>query len=190
MGLLGGSFNPAHLAHLAIADAASREFSLDRVVFIPGRQPPHKDPADLAPAEDRYLMLVLAVAGRPDFSVSRFELDRSGTTYTAETMEHFKREYSGADLFFIAGADSILELDTWKNPERLFELGRVVGVVRPGYPASDTPDVAERVEWLVMTPLDITSTDIRHRVREGRPIADLVPLGVLEYITETGLYKG
>lgn len=190
LGLLGGSFNPVHLAHLAIADEARQRYSLDHVIFVPGGQPPHKDAVELAPAEDRYLMTVLAVADRPEFSVSRYELDKAGPSYTVETMEHYKSECPDAQLFFIAGTDSILELDTWHEPERIFELGVLIGVVRPGYTGEQAPDVAAGVEWLDMAPLDITSTDIRRRVRNGQPIDNLVPFGVLEYITETGLYKG
>jgi nicotinate-nucleotide adenylyltransferase len=190
LGLLGGSFNPFHNAHLALADAARDRFNLDQVTFVPAGQPPHKEAEELAPPEDRYLMTILGVADRADFSVSRFELDKTGPSYTVETMEYFHTVNPRAELFFIVGADSVLELDTWRDPARIFTLGTLVAAVRPGYTDEKAPAVAAPTVWMDMPQLDITGTDIRRKVRVGEPIDDLVPPGVLEYIQDTGLYKG
>jgi nicotinate-nucleotide adenylyltransferase len=190
LGLMGGSFNPIHYGHLAAAEEAIAEFNLDKIIFIPCGQPPHKDGRGLAAAEDRYLMTALAIADDPRFEVSRYEIEKPGASYTVDTMRHFKEELPDAELYFITGADSIEELDTWHDPERLFDYGHLIGATRPGYTVDRAPKVAERVIWMEIPALGISATDIRKRLAENLPVTNLLPAGVLEYIRSRGLYQG
>ena len=140
---MGGSFNPIHNAHMVAADEAVSQFGLDEIVFVPCGVPPHKPTVELAPAEDRYLMTVIAVRDCPAYSVSRFEVDGPEPAFTIDTMRHFKKERPDAELFFITGADSIEELDTWREPEKIFEIGTLIAATRPGYTVEKAPAVAE-----------------------------------------------
>ena len=190
LGLMGGTFNPVHYGHLTAAQEAADRFGLERVIFIPCGIPPHKDVKDLAPAIDRFLMTVLAIADNPSFDVSRYEIDKDEPSYTVATMAHFAAEYPDSELFFITGADSVLELGTWHEPERVFEFGNLIGVTRPGYTVDKAPDVAARVIWMEMPAIGVSATDIRTRVREGRPFDYLTPPAVVSYIENRYLYKG
>jgi nicotinate-nucleotide adenylyltransferase len=190
VGLMGGSFNPIHNAHMAAADEAVSRFELDEVIFIPCGIPPHKTAQELAPAEDRYLMTVIAINDCPAYSVSRYEIDKPEPGYTVETMRHYKQDKPEAELFFITGADSIEELETWREPERIFDYGTLIAATRPGYTVEKAPPVAEKVVWMEIPPIGISATDIRQRLRDGLPVEHLMPPGVLEYISKQGLYKG
>lgn len=187
---MGGSFNPIHNAHMVAADEAVSQFGLDEIVFVPCGVPPHKPTVELAPAEDRYLMTVIAVRDCPAYSVSRFEVDGPEPAFTIDTMRHFKKERPDAELFFITGADSIEELDTWREPERIFEIGTLIAATRPGYTVEKAPAVAKPVVWMEIPPIEISATDIRERIRKGLPVRHFMPPGVLEYICKQGLYKG
>ncbi len=189
LGVMGGTFDPIHLGHLIIASEALHTFDLDRMVFMPTGHPWQKQ-ARSSP-EDRYLMTVLGTAGNPRFAVSRMELDRVGPTYTADTMQQL-RDFHGAqtELFFVAGADAVLKLGTWERIESLAALAEIVAVTRPGFPLEGL--VAEptwpRIQTMMTPGLDISSTDIRLRASQGRPIDYLVPAEVVAYIREHGLY--
>ncbi|MDQ3956235.1 MAG: nicotinate-nucleotide adenylyltransferase [Actinomycetota bacterium] len=189
LGVMGGTFDPIHVGHLVIASEALYELDLDRMMFTPTGQPWQKKL--YSDSEDRYMMTVLGAGGNPRFTVSRMELDRVGPTYTADTMEALK-EFHGpeVELFFVAGADAALRLGTWKGIERLVDLAEVVAVARPGHDLGDfKPEVGwPRVRVMKTPGLDISSTDIRERVREGRPIDYLVPAPVARFIRERGLY--
>lgn len=186
---MGGTFDPIHLGHLIIASEALHALGLDRIVFMPTGRPWQKK--SYSDSEDRYLMTVLGAEGNPRFAVSRMELDRVGPTYTADTMQAL-RDFHGdeVDLYFVAGADAVLKLGTWERIEALGELAAVVAVGRPGFDiASFHPEPSwPRIIDLATPGLDISSTDIRQRVREGRPIDYLVPAPVVSYIREHGLY--
>jgi nicotinate-nucleotide adenylyltransferase len=190
LGLMGGSFNPIHNGHLAAAEEAIAKFNLDKVIFIPCGQPPHKDENALASAEDRYLMTAIAIANDPRFTVSRYEIDKPGASYTVDTMRHYKEETPDAELYFITGADSVQELETWREPERIYDYGYLIGATRPGYTVDRAPKVAERVIWMEIPALDISATEIRRRLRENLPVTNLMPAGVLEYIRSRRLYQG
>lgn len=189
LGVMGGTFDPIHLGHLIIASEALHFLELDRIVFMPTGQPWQKQ-AHSNP-EHRYLMTVIGISGNPRFAVSRMELDRVGPTFTADTMRQL-RDFHGPDtsMFFIAGADAVLKLGTWERIESLGELAEVVAVTRPGFgleglePRPEWPNIRE----LPVPGIDISSTDVRARVREGRPIDYMVPAGVVSYIREHGLY--
>jgi nicotinate-nucleotide adenylyltransferase len=191
VGVMGGTFDPLHVGHLVIASEALYEFRLERVTFMPTGQPWQK--RSYSDPEDRYLMTVLGTSGNPRFTVSRMELDRTGPTYTADTMRELKSFHGpDAELFFIVGADAVLKLGTWERIENLREQANVIAVTRPGF---DIDNFTAEKSWpevsvLASPPIDVSSTEIRTRVREGRPIDYLVPADVVAYIKEQGLYVG
>jgi nicotinate-nucleotide adenylyltransferase len=199
IGILGGSFNPIHNGHLAMAEAALRAHGLDRVIFVPAGRPPHKR-SDLAPAADRLEMVRLATRGREGVEASGIEIERPGTSYTVDTLEAFRALYPGAELYFIIGEDSVPELPGWREPARILALARIVAVNRPGPPATFKPeafpgvprDVIDRLEKdrVRMTPSPIESTRIREAVERGEPISAWVPGAVEAYIRRQGLYRG
>jgi len=183
VGVFGGTFDPVHVGHLAIASAALESVPLDRVLFVLARRSPLKDRAPVAPESDRLAMLRLAVAEEPRFAVSRVELDREGPSYTVETLE----QLAGPDeLFLILGADALVDLGRWHRPERISELATIVVAARPGAPAAKAADR----RLLVDTPLcDISSRELRARAARGRSLRYLVPNTVWRYIEERGLYR-
>mgnify|MGYP001765503417 CR=1 FL=1 len=190
VGVLGGTFDPVHHGHLAAASEVAHRLSLDEVVFVPAGQPWQKPRPDLSPAEDRYLMTVAATAADPRFRVSRVDVDRDGPSYTVDTLGDLRAEYTAAgidaELFFITGADALAGLPTWHRADELAALARFVGVTRPGHALVD-PAAVDAV--LVDIPsLDISSTELRARVRSGAPIRYLVPAAVEAYVVEHGLY--
>ncbi|MEM2661517.1 MAG: nicotinate-nucleotide adenylyltransferase [Nitrososphaeria archaeon] len=197
IGLMGGTFNPIHIGHLVTAEEAFYQFKLDEIIFIPSGKPPHKTDGDIAPAEDRYLMTVIATASNPHFTVSRIEIDRVGPSYTVDTLREMKKIYGEeTELFFITGADAIIEILTWKDPEIIADLCEFIAATRPGYSLRKFEELhlvgnkkLPKVHFMEIPALAISSTDIRKRVKEGRPIKYLVPEGVAEYLTKRGLYR-
>ncbi len=200
LGLLGGSFNPIHTAHLRMAAAAREALRLDRVIFIPARMPPHKRSGDLAPESDRLEMARLAVAAEPACEVSDIEMRRPGPSYTIDTIEALRRASApGDELFFLIGADTLLELPMWRQIGRLAALCKFTPMARPGVPPPDGGALADAVgreeaqailaRAVPLPPLDISSSDIRRRVAEGRPIGGLTPPAVEDYIRRRGLYR-
>ncbi|MCA1832707.1 MAG: nicotinate-nucleotide adenylyltransferase [Actinomycetota bacterium] len=196
VGVMGGTFNPIHYGHLVTAEEALVAFDLEQVVFVPAGHPWQKDQDEVAPAEDRYLMTVIATATNDKFHVSRIEIDRPGPTYTIDTLRGLKETLGGdAELWFISGADGILNIITWKDPEAVLREARFIAATRPGYDLDrlekELPSGFEdRVSILEIPALAISSTDIRRRVRERRPLRYLVPEGVARYIEKRGLYGG
>jgi nicotinate-nucleotide adenylyltransferase len=191
---MGGTFDPIHNGHLVTAEEALWQFELDEVLFLPTGQPWMKDDRDVTPAEQRYLMTIVATASNPRFGVSRLEVEREGPTYTVETLRDLRDEYGpDIDLFFITGADAMLEILRWKDPEEVLELAHVIAATRPGYDLSELEETAPvqhpNVSFMTIPALAISSTDIRSRVREGRPIRYLLPEGVQTYIEKAGLYR-
>lgn len=190
---MGGTFNPVHYGHLVTAEEALIGFDLDEVIFVPAGHPWQKDQSDVAPPEDRYLMTVIATATNERFSVSRIEIDRPGSTYTIDTLRALRSELGDVELWFITGADGILNILTWKDPEAVLREARFIAATRPGYDLDrlekELPrGMEDRVSILEIPALAISSTDIRRRVREQRPIRYLVPEGVARYIEKRGLY--
>ena len=192
LGVMGGTFDPIHHGHLLTAEEALQQFELDEVVFVPTGQPWMKEDRSVSPAEDRYLMVVVATASNPRFSVSRLEIEREGPTYTVETLRELKESRGDVDLHFVTGADAMLEILQWKDPEEALELAHFIAATRPGYDLTqfeqDAPGSDPRVTVMTIPALAISSTDIRERVRAGRPIRYLVPEGVQTYIEKAGLY--
>lgn len=192
VGVLGGSFNPPHLGHLVIASEACYQLGLGQVVFVPAADPPHKTVADATPAEVRVEMTRLAIAGDERFSVSTVELDRS-LRYTVDMLRALAEVYEGAELVFIMGSDSLLQFESWHEPQAILELCRLAVAVRPGDDERRLDEVAaslgRRAAFVLRTPLiAVSSTELRGRVRMGMPLTYLVPRAVEEYVRRHELY--
>ncbi len=201
LGVMGGTFDPIHYGHLFAAEEAAYRFELERVLFIPVGVPPHKATGESLPAEERYRMTAIAVEGNPRFEASRFELERPGKSFTIDTMRELRDTFpAGTQLFFIVGSDSILDIKTWKQPAQLLEEFPMVVATRPGYDLHHIDEVLpDGVKWVdesgshvmvVEIPgLDISSTEIRRRVSQGRPTRYMLPEAVRLYIDEKGFYR-
>jgi nicotinate-nucleotide adenylyltransferase len=190
IGLIGGTFDPIHVAHLIIAEAALEALSLREIVFVPAARPPHKDDDSVTPVEHRLEMVRLAIEGNARLTVSDIEARRASPSYTIDTIREIR---SGLDareeIYFIMGADSLVEFFTWKDPEELLGSCRFVVVPRPGVSMGDAdPRILERATVLEAPELAIASRDIRERVRLRRTIRYLVPASVESYISEKKLY--
>jgi nicotinate-nucleotide adenylyltransferase len=188
LGVMGGTFDPIHVGHLVTAEEALHQFALDEVVFVPTGRPWMKEHDVVASADDRYAMTAVGVEPEPRFHVSRLEVDRGGSTYTVDTLRALRDEVPGAELFFITGADAMLEIMRWKEPETVFDLAHFIAATRPGYDVA-TFDAMPDVTVMRIPALAISSTDIRARVHDGRPIRFLVPEGVEAHIRAAGLYR-
>src|SRR5919202_1039567 len=189
IGVMGGTFDPIHHGHLVAASEVAGLFGLDEVVFVPTGQPWQKSEREVSPAEDRYLMTVIATASNPRFSVSRVDIDRGGPTYTIDTLTDLRAQRPEADLFFITGADALNQILSWRDSDRCFELAHFIGVTRPGFTLADG-HLPQGVVSLVEVPaLAISSTGCRDRVERGMPVWYLVPDGVVQYIEKRRLYR-
>jgi nicotinate-nucleotide adenylyltransferase len=191
LGVMGGTFDPIHHGHLVAASEVQSWFDLAEVVFVPTGQPWQKSDRYVSPAEDRYLMTVIATASNPRFSVSRVDIDREGPTYTIDTLRDLRAE-RGADwdLYFITGADALEQILTWRNVGELFDLAHFVGCTRPGHTLSTEGLPDGQVSLVEVPALAISSSECRDRVRMGEPIWYLVPDGIVQYISKRRLYSG
>ncbi len=200
IGILGGTFDPIHVGHLAIAEEAHEALGLARILFVPASVPPFRPVDSVAPAEDRAAMVGLAIAGNPAFELSRVELGRPGPSYTSDTVEALAEAERAVgrepDLTFILSVETLRELPTWHAPERLLDACRVAVVPREGYPPPDGawlearfPGRADRFVALPGPHLEVSSTDIRARIAAGRSVRYLVPPAVAAYIADHGLYQ-
>ena len=197
VGLIGGSFDPIHVGHTSIAREVQDRLGLSRTVFVPAGEPPHKLDKRLAEPEHRLAMVRLAIARMPQFTVSRIDLDRPGPCFSVDTVRLFQDALGAkAQLYFLIGADSLAELATWYQPRRLLRLCHVVAVERPGYHVARTeyerlfPGAPPVVYIRLRSPVDVSSTDIRRRIGQGRSIHGLVSDAVEQYIQRHGLYRG
>ena len=188
VGIFGGTFDPIHIGHLIIGQEIMLQCALDRVVFMPSGDPPLK--RTMASAEDRAMMVSLAVRDYPGFELSRFELSRPGKSYTIDTLRHLRRNMSeNPKIFLIIGADNAVEMGEWFNPEGVLDLAHVLVAERPGFGRERVdPAFQSRMQFVKTPLLDISSTAIRERVRTRRPISFLVPDAVVDYIRTQGLY--
>ena len=189
IGVMGGTFDPVHHGHLVAASEVAHIFALDEVIFVPTGQPYQKDDRKVSPAEDRYLMTVIATASNPRFSVSRVDIDRPGPTYTIDTLRDL-HEANGpdADLYFITGADALENILTWHDVDTLFSLAHFVGCTRPGHRLTGTGLPDGKVSLVEISALAISSSECRARVGAGEPVWYLVPDGVVQYIAKRHLY--
>ena len=195
LGVMGGTFDPIHHGHLSIASEAAYQFSLDGVLFIPAFIPPHKLDKNRAQSHHRAAMVERAIAENSCFAVSRLELEREGVSYSIDTVNRLLEIYDQAvDIYFIAGADAVLDIQSWMRAEELRERCRFIAACRPGFDLAALDELPlqwrSRIFPLDNPLLDISSTDIRHRVAKGRPIKYLLPEAVEKYIFQQGLYRG
>ncbi len=190
LGILGGTFDPVHLGHLRAAEIARLALELDEVVFVPAGQPPHRG-APQASALDRWTMVCLATAGHAAFQVSDIEINRSGPSYTVDSLSTLAAAYPGGALHLIVGSDTCREMSTWKDLERVLALSRVVVVERPGEEGKPRP-AAELPPWAIRAAglgLAVSATSIRRLVAQGQSVRYLVPDSVAEYIGRRGMYR-
>ena len=202
LGIMGGAFDPIHIAHLVTAQEALYQFKLDEVVFMPSGHPPHKK-RTLAPAEFRYVLTEAATSSHPRFTVSRLEIDRPGVGYTVDTLQYLAGALAAdARLFFVTGADAVLDILTWKDPPRVLQLCTLIAATRPGFdlsrlsavlaslgPGVVGPGPESRVQVMEVPGLDISSSMIRARVAAGIPVRYLVPDSVCQLIEKSGEYR-
>lgn len=196
IGIMGGTFDPLHYGHLVAAEMARYAFDLEKVVFIPTGNPPHKVGRKITSAEARFQMVSLATEDNAFFEVSRIEIERPGHSYTVDTLRDLKRLYSGSELYFITGSDAFREIFTWKDVEEILRLSHFIGASRPGFDPEEFlhdiqreyPKFFERMHLLEVPALAISSTDIRSRVKRGQSIRYLLPESVRLFIEENGLY--
>ncbi|MFD1366701.1 nicotinate-nucleotide adenylyltransferase [Actinoplanes sichuanensis] len=188
VGIMGGTFDPIHHGHLVAASEVQARFDLDEVMFVPTGQPYEK--GRVSPAEDRYLMTVVATASNPRFHVSRADMDRDGPTYTVDTLRDMRAVYGqSAELYFITGADALARIMSWKDALTMLGLAHFIGVTRPGFELSNEHLPADSVTLVEVPAMAISSSDCRKRVAAGLPVWYLVPDGVVQYINKRGLYR-
>lgn len=196
IGVLGGTFDPPHIGHLVIAQEVWWRLGLDKVLFVPAGEPWHKAGEEVTPAHHRETMVRLAIAGDPRFELSRVDLQRPGPTYTVDTLTELRQIYPpGTEFYFILGTDALAQLPSWRSPERLIELARLVVVPRPGFEGVDLrllevqiPGLERAVEFVEIPRVGISSSEIARRLAMGGPVRYLVPDPVYEYIKAHKLY--
>lgn len=198
LGIFGGSFDPIHYGHLLLAETCREQNCLDQVIFMPAAVPPHKI-RTMTPPEARIEMLELALGGHPAMHVSTLEVERGGVSYTVETLTRLRQDYPDEKLFFLMGADSLEDLPTWREPERICELAVPLVVRRAGAAEPDFGKLAHLVDaerlgkirecQVTMPVMELSSTDIRQRVAADKSIRYRTPRGVEMYIRENGLYS-
>lgn len=190
MGIFGGTFDPIHFGHLILAEELKEELSLNKVIFVPSANPPHKENPHLSEAKDRLMMTQIAIQHNPFFVLSDLELKKGGKSYTIETVNQFKDLYPKSELYLLLGSDVLRELHLWREPKRIFEQIKVVIAKRPGFDKIDPQNsYVKKSQVIPINGLNISSTQIREKVRAGKSIRYLVPPGVEEFIQAKSLYK-
>lgn len=195
IGIMGGTFDPIHYGHLIAAQEAYHEFQLDKVIFMPTGTPPHKTRVDILDSRQRYVMTLMAIADNEAFEISDMEVKRKTPSYTVETLRKLKKIYPASDLYFITGADAVIEILTWKEPQELASLTNFVAASRPGFSLKRFRELIKKIKpapkvfGLEIPALAISSSDIRQRVSQGKPIRYLLPNKVWRYIYSKGFYK-
>ncbi len=195
--LMGGTFDPIHYGHLVVAEEVRQQFALPKVLFIPAARPPHKAGKIISEPEHRVQMTKLATASNPYFDVSTLEVERQGLSYTVDTVKEIKRMYGVKRIYFITGADAVLEILSWKEADTLLGLCTFIAATRPGYDLHQLADilkllpkeVLKNIVPLEVPALSISSSNIRKRVRENKSIKYLLPESVEEYIVKTKIYQ-
>lgn len=198
IGIMGGTFDPVHYGHLLIAEDIGDKFNLNKIIFIPSGMPPHKDNSGMVSVKDRFAMVCEAIKTNNRFEVSAIETERKGYSYTVDTLKQLKEIYKDdTELFLITGADVIPEIQTWKSYKELFALCQLITVMRPGYEKEKLDNQIQylkseynaRINLADSILIDISSTNIRQRLKQNRSIKYLVPESVETYIVKNGLYE-
>jgi nicotinate-nucleotide adenylyltransferase len=192
LGVFGGTFDPVHIGHLLLADVALGDAGLDRILFVPAAAPPHKPGGAVSPAGVRLEMLQAAIAGHPGFEASGLELERTGPSYTADTLAGLAADprWAGSELFLIVGTDMLLDLPRWSRPEAILGMARLLAAERPGYDGrAAQPAVLARTVFLRTPRIDVSSSEIRRRAAEGRSVRYWVADSVERIIRERGVYR-
>jgi nicotinate-nucleotide adenylyltransferase len=190
LGILGGTFDPIHVGHLVLAEQARQQQGLDRVLFMPACIPPHKTELSITDPKHRLEMVRIAIGGHPHFSVSTVELDRPGLSYTIDTLQSLHQAHRDTELCLIVGADTVADVPHWRQPADVVRLASFAAAGRPGYSLAIPSSLPQMQLSLIEMPLlEISSSDLRRRVQEGRSIRYLVPAGVEAYIQAKKLYQ-
>lgn len=195
IGLLGGTFDPVHIAHLHIAACAMHDLSLDEVRFVPAGSPPHKPHQPVTPAHLRFRMLEIATDGVPGFQVDPIDLAEHAPSYTSDLLARIRKHHPDDDIWFIIGSDSLRDFPTWHEPDRILRLARLAVAERPGVEIAasrrDAPmsDLAARTDVFSSVPVELSSTVIRQRLREEQPVDWLLPAAVLDFIQMNAMYR-
>ena len=190
LGIFGGTFDPVHHGHLIVAEAVRESVGLDRILFVPTLISPHKQEAGATPAAQRLAMLREAVKPNPFFEVLDIEIERGGVSYTVDTLRALVQSNPRDALYLLIGADNLREFGTWREPSEILNLGTLVVMDRPGFPAGgEEPALPERTIRCRVPAIDISGTEIRRRVKQGLPISFLVPPPVARYIGRNRLYR-
>ncbi len=197
-GILGGTFNPVHMVHMILAENAYRDFSLDEIILLPSGSPPHKAGRNIAPAADRLNMLKIAARDIPYFRVSDLEIRRQGYSYTADTLDKLRVDQPDTDFYFIMGGDSLFQLESWHEPERVMRDCTILAAVRNNVKADAfiarasylREKYGAHIRLMDLPDIELSSSEIRDRCGRGRSVRFMVPAGVEDYIREKGLYRG
>jgi nicotinate-nucleotide adenylyltransferase len=189
IGILGGTFDPIHIGHLILAEQVKDRLELDGVIFIPCLQPPHKTKRKSSPAKDRFRMIQLAIEGNRSVSVSDIELKRGGLSYTVDTLRQLKNIHPRSQIYFLTGSDMLEEIHTWREPEEIYKLAKIVIATRPGFDKFDPKNRFAKKSLVVeISGVEISSSQIREKVKKRQSIKYLVPPRVEEYIKKKKLY--
>ena len=186
IGILGGTFNPIHLGHLQLAEGVMKKLNLDKVIFVPSRITPLRKERQIIDPYKRYKMVKLAIEDNERFEVSRYEIEKEGVSYTIETLNAFREKYKDAELFFIAGSDIAYELDRWKDFDKICKISTFVIARRSSF---RLPKTNLNVLTVEIETLDISSSEIRQRIKNNEEVRHLLPDKVYQYIKREGLYK-
>lgn len=189
-GIFGGTFNPPHIAHIVAAESVCDQLKLDKILFVPAAIPPHKLNEKIIPAELRLQMVKLAIKDNSKFEICDIELLRSGPSYSIDTIRELKGRFPGDDFFFIVGIDLLIDFHSWKSPEKILDECTVVAISRPGFALESVDkELLRKVEVVNVPSIDISSSEIRRRVKSGKPIKFLVPPAVEEFIYANKIYR-
>jgi nicotinate-nucleotide adenylyltransferase len=191
VGIFGGTFDPIHNGHLQVAEDVRKNLAMEKILFVPSFLPPHKLDKEVTEAGLRFEMVSLALEEYPHFEISEFEFQKEGISYTVETLNALKRSNPDVELFLIMGVDQLLDMDSWREPEKIFQISNVVAMRRPGYRREEIEslDWYSKILWVDVTPIEISSSMIRKKIQQGESVQGLVPEQVEKFIEEKGLYK-